>query len=131
VLADKAEVLGTTPTRLKFPCGVEIKLSFRKPRFAFTERKYTPTAAGKPLKVALARPTYLVKVSSTPSGATVAVGGKPQGVTPTTIRLPINETSTLTISKEGFATESQKITAKQNNQAVHTTLRRLQRKVPL
>jgi hypothetical protein len=130
ILNDKSEPLGTTPAKLSFACGVELKLTFRRPRYVTTERKYTPTAAGKPLKVALVRPTVSLKVSSSPSGATVTVGGKSQGVTPTTIRLPANEAATLVFSKEGYTSETQRITAKQNNQAVSATLKRAPRKIP-
>jgi hypothetical protein len=124
VLAATGEVIATAPAKLTFPCDVEIKLTFRKARYVTAERKYTPTANGKPLKVALARPTVLVKVSSSPSGAAVTVGGKPQGFTPTTIRIPLNLESTLTISKDGYTPDTQKITPKQNNQAVNAILKR-------
>jgi hypothetical protein len=129
VLLDKG-VVGTTPAKLTHPCDVELKLTFRKARFLSAERKYTPTSAGKPLKVALARPTFSVKVSSTPSGATVTVGGRAQGVTPTTIRLTANEQSTLTFSKEGFTTATMQVTPKGNNLTVTSTLKRAPRKVP-
>jgi hypothetical protein len=129
ILLDKS-VIGTTPTKLTLPCDVEHRLSFRKQRYVSLERRYTPTEAGKPLRVSLARPTYLVKVSSTPPGATVLVGGRSQGVTPTTIRLPVNETSTLTFTKEGFTSVTQKVTPKQNNESVSTSLKRAPRKPP-
>ncbi len=129
ILLDKG-VIGTTPTKLTLPCDVEHRLAFRKQRYLTTERKYTPTEAGKPLRVNLARPTYLVKVSSTPPGATVLVGGRSLGVTPTTIRIPINETSTLTFKKEGFTSVTQKVTPKQNNQSVSASLKRAPRRAP-
>jgi hypothetical protein len=99
-------------------------------RYVTVERKYRPTEAGKPLRVTLARPTHLVKVSSSPSGATVLVGGRSQGVTPTTIRLPINATATLTFTKEGFTSVTLKVTPKQNNQSVSASLKRAPRRVP-
>jgi hypothetical protein len=126
---DKTEVIATTPAKLTFPCGVELKLTFRKRSFANLERKFTPTAKNKPLKVALAKPTFAIKVSSTPNGATVLVGGRSMGITPTTIRLPAGETSTVTFQKEGYTPDTQKITARQNNQAVNVTLRKTVRKV--
>jgi hypothetical protein len=122
-------VVGTTPATLTQPCGVQLKLTFRKPRYLLAERKYTPAPKGKPLKVTLARPTVSVKVSSSPAGATVTVGRRSQGVTPTTIRLPANQASVLTFSKEGFISDTQRITPKPN-QAVHTNLKRTPRKVP-
>src|SRR6185436_15277861 len=128
VVDDKGEVIATTPAKLTFPCDAELKLTFRKARFLPVERAYTPTAEGKPLKVALARPSIALRVSSSPPGATVTTDGRPQGVTPTILRVPLNEPVTLSLSKEGYATETQRITPKQNNQAVQVTLKRTPRK---
>jgi hypothetical protein len=117
-------VIWTTPASLSLPCDVETKLGFRKERYANTTKKFTPSADKPRLKVTLGKSTFSVKVSSTPAGATVTVGGKPVGVTPTTVKLPAFEASTLNIAKDGFATEVQKITPKQNNSTVHATLKR-------
>jgi hypothetical protein len=124
VLIAKA-VVGTTPASLTLPCGVETKLVLRKARYATQNRVVTPKAVGqKPIRVALAKVTFSVKVSSTPPGASITVGTRSMGFTPTTVRLPAYELSTLKIAKPGFSAETQKITPKQNNQTVHATLKR-------
>ncbi|HEU0034812.1 MAG TPA: PEGA domain-containing protein [Kofleriaceae bacterium] len=122
------QVLGTTNAELHLPCNDAVKLVIRKPRYVPVLRNVVPTSEGIKLRVALARTTFSVKVSSQPPGATITLNGKSLGVTPTTVRLPAFEASTLTIAKDGFATETQKITPKQNNQALHTQLKKQTRK---
>lgn len=124
IVIDKA-VVGTTPASLTLPCGAETKLVIRKARFATHTRAVTPKVGSKPIKIALAKNTFSVKVSSTPPGASITVSGKPMGFTPTTVKLPAFEASTLKIAKDGFTADMQKITPKQNNQTVHTTLKRV------
>lgn len=118
--------LGTAPQRVPVPCE-RTKLVLKKATYADTARVVMPTKAGVKLKVALGHAPLVVKVSSVPSGAAVAVNGRPMGVTPTTIPLPMLETSTLVFTKEGFASESAKVTPRQPNQAVQVQLKRRRR----
>ena len=128
VLRDK-EVLGITPTKVMLVCDVETKLSFRKARFVTTTRVITPKPdVVKPLKINLAKVTFTVKVSSSPTGATILLGSRSLGVTPATVKLPAFETSTLKFQKEGYAPDTQKITPKQNNLSVGATLKKLGRR---
>jgi hypothetical protein len=118
-------VVGTTPTALTLPCGVDAKLTFKKSRYLAQTRTVTPNPQGtRPVKVGLARATYSVKVSSSPVGATITLDGKVIGVTPTTVKLPAFETSTLKISKPGYAVDTRKVTPKANNLSVHATLKK-------
>jgi PEGA domain len=78
--------------------------------------------------VTLPKPMFSVKVSSTPPGATITVAGKNVGITPTTVRLVAFEVSTLTLTRDGYATELQRITPKTNNQTVHANLKKTPRK---
>jgi PEGA domain len=123
-------VVGTTPQKLTLPCGDKVEVSIRKARFVPATRTITPTPDGVKLKVALAKQMFLVKVSSTPAGATITMNGKSLGVTPTTVKVPQFEASTLTIAKDGYGTETEKVTPKSNGVAVHTTLKKLDRKKP-
>jgi hypothetical protein len=123
-------VIGTTPQKITLPCGAPVELAIRKGRFLTATRTVTPTPEGVKLKVALAKPTFQLKVSSTPPGATITMNGKPLGVTPTTVRLPAFEASTLTITKDGYATETETVTPKANGVAVHSALKKLDRKRP-
>lgn len=122
------DVLGVSPAKLPLPCGLEVRLLVRKQRFANVIRSITPTEAGAPMRITLQRLLFSVKVSSTPAGATISLNGKSVAVTPTTMKLPAFEVSTVTFSKDGFAVESQKITPKQNNQTVHAVLKKKPRR---
>jgi hypothetical protein len=123
IVKDK-EVIGTTPAKLTLPCGVEAKLILRKGKLGSVTRTVKPTAAGAKLRVAFAKPLLSVKVTSSPPGATITMGGKSLGVTPAMVKLPAQEAATLVFSKPGFNQDTQKITPKQNNQAVHVTLKK-------
>src|SRR5439155_23546269 len=85
----------------------------------------TATPEGAKLDVfKLQRAMFLVKVTSAPAGATVTVAGKPVGVTPTTIKLPAFEASRVTMTKDGYATDTEPFTPKANNAAFHVVLKR-------
>ncbi len=126
VVHDKT-VVGTTPAKLTLPCGVAAKLALRKARFVAAQRVVTPTATPTRLRVALVKTMFSVKISSIPTGATITSNGKSLGVTPAAVKLPAFESSTILITKDGFTPESQTITPKQNNQAVHTALKKKRR----
>jgi hypothetical protein len=123
VLDDKT--LGTTPGTIELPCGTPAKLTLRKKPFPSTVKTFTPVA-GKPNKLAvkLTRPMFLVKVTSTPMGATIKVNGRSLGVTPTTIKLPGFDTTTITLTKPGFAPTNERVTPKSNNTSEHVTLKK-------
>ncbi len=124
IVLDKG-VVGTTPAKLTLPCGVESRLTFRKQRFVSAQRAVTPNPAGqKPVRVALAKVTFTVKVSSSPPGATIYLGTKSLGITPAAIKLPAFETSTLKIAKVGYAPDVQKIAPKTNNLSISATLKK-------
>jgi hypothetical protein len=124
----QAGVIGTTPQRVALPCGGPVELVIRKPRMAPSTRTVTPTPEGVPVKVALARQTFLVKVSSTPEGATITLNGRSLGVTPTTIKVPAFESSTLNLAKDGYEIEVEKVAPRKDGSIVRTVLRRLERK---
>jgi hypothetical protein len=90
----------------------------------------TPTPAGTAVQFVLVRQTFLVKVSSNPPGATVTLGGKSLGVTPTMIKVPAFESSTLSIAKDGYEIETEKVAPKTNGTAVHSVLKKSDRKKP-
>ena len=103
-----------------------MKLTLKKQRYQTLVREVTPKSSAKPatIKLALARTTFTVKVSSSPPGATVTLGGKVLGLTPTTVKVPAFEASTLKIAKDGYAPEMQKVTPKNNASAVSVTLKK-------
>jgi hypothetical protein len=130
IVLDK-DVLGTTPAKIKLPCGVESRLTLRKQRFVSVQRAVTPRAEGqKPVRVALAKVTYIVKISSSPPGATILLGTKSLGITPAAVKLPAFETSTLKIQKDGYSPDIQKITPKTNNLSISSALKKLPARRP-
>ncbi|HEY5936444.1 MAG TPA: PEGA domain-containing protein [Kofleriaceae bacterium] len=125
--ADRSTILGKTPTKLELPCGEEVKLFVRKRGFVGEKRGITPTADVAKLEVAFQKNLLVVKVSSTPAGATIQMGNKNLGTTPGTIKLPAFEPSTITISKDGYQVESRKVVPKANNSTVHASLTKKRR----
>jgi hypothetical protein len=120
-----ATKLGTTPGTFELPCGAESKLTLKKSRFLNTARTVKP-AAGKPNKilVKLGKQMFQVKVTSTPAGATITAGGKSMGVTPTTIKLPGYEPTSITLTKPGFAKDVTRVTPKSNNASHRVVLKK-------
>jgi hypothetical protein len=90
----------------------------------------TPTPEGASVQFVLARQTFLVKVSSTPPGAAVTLGTKSLGVTPTMVKVPAFESSTLSIAKDGYETETETVAPRGNGTAVHTVLKKAEHKKP-
>ena len=122
VVAGK-KVLGTTPGTFELPCGAETKLYVRKAHYGTAVRAVTPTTSATQLgTITLAHPMFAVKVTSIPAGATVTIGGKVLGITPTTIHLPAYATSTVIITKNGYAPNAQHLTPRANNTLHHVRL---------
>ncbi len=130
IVIDQTNVIGTTPQKVTLPCGNPVELVIRKGHFVPSVQTITPTTDGMKIKVVLIKPTFQVKVSSTPAGATITMNGKSLGVTPTMIKIPAFEASALIITKDGYATETENVTPKSNGVAVHSTLKKLDRKKP-
>jgi hypothetical protein len=117
--------LGTAPGTFELPCGSESKLTLRKRSFTKEVRSFTPSPAkSNQLVVRLGRHMISVKVTSTPAGATITAGGRSVGVTPTTIRLPASGSSTIRLTKPGYAAETKRLSVRQKKGTVHVTLKR-------
>jgi hypothetical protein len=106
------------------PCGSEMKLIVRKQAYYTSSKAITATEAHTPVAIALAKALFSLKVTSMPPGATITVSGKTMGVTPTTIKLPAYQATNITLTKDGFTTDTQKLTVKQNNMAHFVALKR-------
>ena len=116
--------LGTSPGTFDVPCGSELKLVVRKQTYYSATKAITATEAHTAVTIALARALFSLKVTSMPPGATITVAGKSMGVTPTTIKLPAFQPTNITLTKDGFASDTQKLTIKQNNMAHFVSLKR-------
>jgi len=118
------KTLGTTPGTFQLPCGTAAKLKIQKAKYLGVVRQVTPTAAGTKIAVTLGQGTFSVKITSTPAGATITVGGKSKGVTPTAVQLPAFQTVTITVSKEGYGPDTEKVVIKANGQSHHVVLKK-------
>jgi len=127
IVIDQTKVIGTTPQTVSLPCGAEVELLVRKARLLPVTRTVTPTPTGVKVRVALTKQVVQIKVSSNPEGATITLNGKSLGVTPTTIKVPAFESSTLIITKTGYETEAEKVSPKSTGAAVRIQLHRLDR----
>ena len=115
---------GKTPVTLSLPCSSQ-QLSIKLNRYE-TYNKRMRMSSRRPTKVSarLKRPMFTVKVSSVPSGATISIGGKKAGKTPSAVKVPGYDSTTITLFKDGYVTATERVTAKQNGTAIKMTLRR-------
>ncbi len=114
------EVLGTTPFTHTGSCAA-YKVTFRRARYQSLTRDVA--AGATTLDVRLERPSFRVKVTSRPSGATVKVGGVELGKTPVTIALPGFETSSIELTRSGHAPATQRVYAGKAGQKVDVRLK--------
>jgi hypothetical protein len=114
---------GKTPVTLSLPCSPQ-QLTVRMNRYQSYNKRIKPTARGIKVSARLKRPTFTVKISSVPSGATISIGGKRAGRTPSAVKIPGYESTMITLTKDGYVTATEKVTAKQNGTAIKMTLRR-------
>lgn len=124
VALDDKTVLATTPATLTLPCGQATKLYIKKAKFLGVIRTVTPTPEGVRVAVALGVATFAVKITSTPAGATILVGGKSKGVTPAAVQLPAFQTVKIVVSKDGYAPDVGNVVIKANNMSHHVTLKK-------
>jgi hypothetical protein len=67
---------------------------------------------------------FSIKVTSMPMGATITVGGKVVGITPTTVRVSAVSATRITLTKDGFSPDTETIAPRVNNAAHHVVLKR-------
>jgi hypothetical protein len=123
IVVDDA-VLGTTPQAVPLPCGAPVDLEIRKAHLVAVTRTVTPAPGHVKVRVALTKQLALIKVSSAPEGATVTLNGRSLGVTPTTVKVPALESSTLTITKPGYETQTERVSPRSSGTSVRVQLRR-------
>ncbi|HUJ63591.1 MAG TPA: PEGA domain-containing protein [Kofleriaceae bacterium] len=126
IALDEADtnVIATTPATITLPCNVQTRLYLRKAKYFGQVKDVTPSPAGDKLDIHMLHAMFSVRVTSTPPGATITIGGRTLGVTPTTIRLPAYEASTITIAKDGYASDSQRLAPRTNGTLHHVALKR-------
>jgi PEGA domain len=122
-------VVGTAPTTLQLPCGVATKILAKKDKWGSATKAFTASATATKLTIKIPPPLFQLKVTSIPSGATITIAGKVVGITPTTIKVPAFAGSTITLTKDSYAPDTQKVTAKQNNATHMVTLKHVLKKL--
>jgi hypothetical protein len=115
--------LGKTPLTTELPCK-RTSATFSRPRYQDEVKAFTPKKGTSKVSVRLDRPSFTVKITSQPSGATVAVGGKKIGKTPVVAKVPGFQATTIKVSKPGYQAKSTKVTAKKNGTTLKVSLRR-------
>ena len=124
IMLDNATVLGTSPATIPMPCGVAQKVSVKKAKYGSAVKAFTASATATKLTIRIPPPMFSLKVTSLPPGATITVGGKVVGITPTTVRVLAGGTTSITLSKDGYTADTQKIAPRQNNGTHHVILKR-------
>ncbi len=116
--------VGPSPIAIAGPC-TRRRIDLAHPRYKAEQRWVTPTA-DQPvsLDITLVRPTHELVVTSNPAGATVSIGGRRAGLTPTKVQLMGFSGIDITITKPGFETITRRIYSKVPNDALTVTMRR-------
>lgn len=122
VLVD-GRVAGRTPIRTRVACGRH-SVRFEMESYQAATRTVT-VRRGDTEKVSaeLSRPRTVLRVESTPAGATVLVNGSSVGVTPLTTTVPGFVSSTVTLSKAGYKPVSKQISPTSTSARVGLTLK--------
>ncbi|HEY4181692.1 MAG TPA: PEGA domain-containing protein [Kofleriaceae bacterium] len=118
------QTVGPSPVTVAGACK-RTKIEINHARYAATTKWVVPTE-GTPanVDVQLSRPTHAVTVTSSPAGATVSIGGRRAGTTPTSVSLMGFSTLTLTFEKKGYGTVTEKFYSKKDNDHVSVTLKK-------
>ncbi len=124
IMLDNATVLGTSPATIPMPCGAAQKVTVRKAKYGSATRAFTATATATKLAIKIPPPMLQLKVTSLPAGATITVGGKTVGITPTAVKVVAGGPISITLSKDGYTPDTQKIAPRPNNAAHHVILKR-------
>jgi hypothetical protein len=127
-LEDKT-VLGTSPATVPLPCGVETKIYAKKVRYGSTAKTFTASADNTKLALRIAAPMFQIKVTSVPTGATIMIGNRVVGITPTTVKVQAFGSTTITLSKDGYTSDIEKIAPRANNAAHHVILKHATKKL--
>jgi len=117
-------VVGTSPATVHLPCGVETKVSVKKAKFGSATRSITASPTANKLAIKIAAPMFQLKVTSVPSGATITVGGKVVGITPTAVKVAAFSPTMITVTKDGYVADTEKIAPRVNNATHHVVLKK-------
>jgi hypothetical protein len=126
---DKTTVVGTSPATIPMPCGVETKIYVKKAKYGSAMKAFTATADATKVAIKIAAPIFQLKVTSMPEGATITIAGKVVGITPTSIKVTAFASTMITLTKDGYTPDTQKIAPRQNNASHHVVLKHVTKKL--
>lgn len=110
------------PAKLDLPCGVEVRLLFRKPHFVDSPLLWTATTERRSVSGHLTKVMVSVDISSMPPGATIVVSRHSPSITPYHVQLPEYESSTVMLTKDGYKPLTWKIVPSKDGNQIHVTL---------
>jgi hypothetical protein len=118
------QVMGPSPITIQGECGRR-RIDVKHPRYApgqkwVTLAQASPSTADIPLN----RPTHAVTIITQPAGATISIGGKRAGTTPTAVQMMGFTKVALTIEKKGYKTVVESIYSKSDGERRTVTLTR-------
>ena len=126
VYADNKRV-GMAPFSGVVPCSTT-SITIRRARYEkITSAVALVSGETADLDLTLVRPTFKIQVSSSPSGATVTIGGRRVGTTPLTTSIRGFDKTTVKISKKGYKSYSKRIYPRSKSIGMRATLQRLRR----
>jgi hypothetical protein len=116
------ETLGKTPLQAEVPCGKH-ELEIKKSRYVDQTREVdlSPGPA-EPIKVALDRPEYKLRIVSHPAGGQVSVNRKAIGKTPVDVQVRGFEGADVEVSMTGHKTWTRRVYARRPNTDVTARL---------
>ncbi len=122
IVSFDGRIMGPSPLSIHGACGRH-KLDVKHPRYALGTKWATATEA-KPatVEIPLARPTHTVAFTTIPSGATISIGGRRAGTSPTTIKVMGFQGVNVTFERKGYKKVTQKVYSKKDNERITVRL---------
>jgi uncharacterized caspase-like protein len=108
------------PGDLSLPCGTSVPVMVRK--LHYVDKEVAITGGSGPVSVSLEKLSVIVEIRSTPADAAITVSGRWRGTTPAKLKLAEFETSTVTITKDGYAPVTRKVTPTEDGAVVDAVL---------
>ena len=117
------KALGTTPFTAEVACSKQT-FTYKRERYRTERTTVEPHPGEQTVRVRLDRPTFKVKVTSRPAGATITIGDEVVGKTPATVSVQGFENVTLELTRSGFAPQRQKVHVTRAGESVDVVLRK-------
>jgi hypothetical protein len=118
------KVVGPSPIQLAGPCQRR-KVDVVHPRYKLASQ-WVNLVEGKPgkVEVTMTRPTHKLTVTTIPSGATISIGGRRAGTSPTIVQLMGFSGLSIRIEKTGYKPVTSKIYSKKPDDKLSVRLSR-------